>query len=118
MIEGCITLCRFAEIDRCCSLDQTVRFAYVISLRAERKQMHVLCKLKALPTQELTQRATEYSLWGSMFLAWTVYTYLLPFPPSLITLPFICRSRCAAMVDVCGEGIINLIVNFEIVTIL
>jgi hypothetical protein len=55
----------------------------------------VLCKPNTLPTKEMRLRATEYSHWQIMFIAWTecAFPYLLPLSTPLIPLPFTCNGR-------------------------
>jgi hypothetical protein len=70
------------------SRDQTVRFAYVTSLRMKGKRTHVPCKPKTLPTYEVAQRAEKYCHWEIMFVVWTECASLSATPSnSLIHLP-------------------------------
>jgi hypothetical protein len=62
--------------------DQSVRFAYVTSLRAEGKQTHILCKPKTLSAKELRQRETKYCRWEVLFTAWTEKASVPAPPPS------------------------------------
>jgi hypothetical protein len=81
--------------------DQTVRFAYVTSLRVEGKQTHIICEPQTLPLSELRQRATKYCRWEIMFVVWTVYAFLSATP--LIPLPFIsngCETHTFAPITV------------------
>jgi hypothetical protein len=63
--------------------DQTVRFAYIITLSEEGKHTHILCEAKTLPTKEPRQQATKYCRWEIIFVAWTVYAYLSATLPPL-----------------------------------
>jgi hypothetical protein len=66
-----------------------VRFAYVTSVCVEEKQTHIQCKPKALPMQELRQRATMYCHWEIMDRC-----HLICFPPPPpITLQFAYNGR-------------------------
>jgi hypothetical protein len=52
--------------------DQTVRFAYVVSLWVKEKQKHLLRKPKALSSHERRQRAKAYCRW-EIFTVATVH---------------------------------------------
>jgi hypothetical protein len=68
-----------------CSRGESVRFAYVTSLRVEGKEMHILCKANILPTQEMRQRAPL----GNNVFVWSVDDSLSAIPPTpLIPVPF------------------------------
>jgi hypothetical protein len=69
-------------VGRCSTRDQTMCFAYVTSLRVERKQTHILCKPKTSRTQELRQRDTKYCRWEIMFIVRTVCGSLYAIPPN------------------------------------
>jgi hypothetical protein len=76
----------FDQFPEYCGQGESVRFAYVTSLRVEGKQKHMMREPEALPTQEMRQRATKYCRWEIMFVVWTVYaslsaTHSHPFDP-------------------------------------
>jgi hypothetical protein len=75
--------------NRYCSRGESMRFAYVTSLRVQIKQINVLCKPKTLPTQELRQRATKYFRWKIIFIVWAENASLSATPPTpVIAVPF------------------------------
>jgi hypothetical protein len=69
---------------------QTARFVYVTTLRLEGKHR----KAKALPTQEVRHRTTNYFLWEIMFRRHRMHPSLSAAPPTtLIRLTFIFIGR-------------------------